>query len=275
MIITEHLQIPYVVVQVIAAGSFIRPEVVAEPLNEVRADYNLSTDPQLDMLSRYLYIAPVPPDYRDPDFPHPKTTHWIRPHAQKSREPYPLKKHYPNAPTIYFTLGTVFNTESGDLFSRVLSGLSTLKINLIVTVGKHIDPTEFGSQPDNIQIEQFIPQLTLLPQVDCVVSHGGSGSVIATLAHGLPMVLIPMGADQPHNADRCQALGVAEILDPITLTPDSVKETVSTVLNPPSYHKNTKQLRDKIDILPEPSHAVTLLEQLTKQKTPIYSTDTP
>src|SRR5204863_7210801 len=117
------------------------------------------------------------------------------------------------APIVYFTLGTVFNVESGDLFTRVLMGLRDLPVNVIATVGRDIDPAELGPQPDHIHIEQYVPQSLILPHCTMVISHGGSGSVLGALAHALPAVLIPMGADQPLNAARCADLGCAQVLD--------------------------------------------------------------
>jgi len=70
-----------------------------------------------------------------------------------------------------------------------------------------------GARPANVQIERYVPQKHLLPHCQLVVSHGGSDSVLGALAHGLPMVLLPIGADQPLNAVRCHALGVARVLD--------------------------------------------------------------
>lgn len=79
MIVAERLTLPHATVLVIAAGSFIRPAAVAEPLNEVRAEHDLPPDPDLAMLSRYLVLSPFPPSYRDPAFPLPATAHSIRP----------------------------------------------------------------------------------------------------------------------------------------------------------------------------------------------------
>jgi MGT family glycosyltransferase len=166
------------------------------------------------------------------------------------------------APTVYFTLGTVFNVESGDLFERVLAGLRELPINLIATVGHEIDPQEFGPQPANIQIARYVPQSAVLPRCDMVVSHGGSGSVIGALAHGLPMLLIPMGADQPLNAARCVELGVARSLDAVKATPESVRAAVAAVLAEPAFRRNAQRFRDEIASLPEPAYAVGLLERL-------------
>jgi UDP:flavonoid glycosyltransferase YjiC (YdhE family) len=82
------------------------------------------------------------------------------------------------------------------------------------------------------------------------------------LAHGLPQVLIPMGADQEPNARRCEALGVALVLDPVAATPADVAEGVTTVLSDASYRAAAERVRDEIAALPGPEHTVTLLEQL-------------
>ena len=164
------------------------------------------------MLNRGLQLSPCPPSFRDPDFPLLGNVFSYRPGvaipAGTASRP----------PTVYFTLGTGYTTI--DLVSRVLAGLREVAANLVVTVGDRIDPAEFGSMPDHVRIEKFIPQEQLLPTCDLVISHGGSGTTMGTLAHGLPSVLFPMGADQPHNAKRCVDLGTARALDPVSATPE-------------------------------------------------------
>jgi UDP:flavonoid glycosyltransferase YjiC (YdhE family) len=86
--------------------------------------------------------------------------------------------------------------------------------------------------------------------------------VVGTLAHGLPSVLIPLGADQPQNAARCADLGVALVLDAMQVTPESVRAAASTVLEDLAYRRNAERLRDEIAALPEPAHAVDRLERL-------------
>ena len=274
MVAAERLGLLYATVLVIAAGSFVRKEVVGERLNELRAEHGLPPDPELAMLSRYLVLSPFPPGYRDPAFPLPATAHTIRPltldGTQNDTAPQ-WKVHLNGAPTVYFTLGTVFNVESGDLFERVLAGLRELPINVIATVGRGIDPAEFGPQPANVQIAQYISQSIVLPHCAAVVSHGGSGSVMGALAHGLPMVLIPMGADQPYNAARCAALGVARLLDAVEATPETVRASVATVLADPAYRRAAERLHDESAALPEPTQALILLERLVEEKRPIIS----
>jgi UDP:flavonoid glycosyltransferase YjiC (YdhE family) len=274
MVAAEKLSVPHAMVLVIAAGGFVRPEAVAGPLNEVRAAHGLPPDPDLWQLSRYLVLSPFAPSYRDPGYPLPVTAHGYRVVTPRS-PPADAAIAWPpdpsGAPRVYFTLGTIYNMESGDLFQRVLAGLRELPIRLIVTVGCDFDLTELGPQPANVRIERFIPQAALLPDCDLVVAHGGSGSVTGALAHGLPMVLIPMGADQPLNAARCEALGVAVALDALTATPQEVSAAVRRVLAEPSYRSAAGRLRDEIAALPSPENAVQLLERLPAEKQPIYS----
>jgi UDP:flavonoid glycosyltransferase YjiC (YdhE family) len=85
------------------------------------------------------------------------------------------------------------------------------------------------------------------------------------------MVLIPMGADQPLNAARCEALGVARVLDAVDATPDVVREAVLAVLDDPPYRRAAGRARDEIAALPGPAHAVMLLERLAAEKRPLCS----
>ena len=279
MIVAERLGLPYATVLISATGSFVRPDVVAGPLNEVRAEQGVPPDSELAMPGRYLVLSPFPPRYRDPGAPLPATAHTLRLLARDatsdeatSSEAAPSEAapawlaHLGDVPTVYVTLGTIFNMESGDLFQRVLAGLRELPIDLVVTVGRDIDPAEFGPQPANVHIERYVPQAILLPHCRLVVSHGGSGSVLGALTHGLPMVLLPLGADQPLNAARCETLGVARVLDAVGATPLMVREAVSRVLDDPAYRRAAEGFRDEIEALPEPRHAVLLLERLAEEQ---------
>lgn len=255
MVVAERLGLPHATVLVTASGGFVRPAIVVPPLDEVRAEHGLPPDPELAMPSRHLVLSPFPPSLRDPAFPLPVTTHLLR-----LRSPGPSTRD--GVPTVHFTLGTIFNVESGDLFQRVVAGLRALPIRLVVTVGRDVDPAELGPQPPHVRIERYVPHAELLPQCILVVSHGGSGSVLDALAHGLPMVLLPMGADQPLNAARCEALAVARTLDALSATPRAVADAVVRVLEDATYRRAAERVRDEIAALPGPEHAVRLFEQL-------------
>jgi UDP:flavonoid glycosyltransferase YjiC (YdhE family) len=111
-------------------------------------------------------------------------------------------------------------------------------------------------------VESFVPQADLLPDTDLVVSHGGSGTLVATLAHGLPSVLLPLGADQPHNAARADALGLARILDPATAGPDEIGLSVGEALQDDAALHRARLVADEIGSLPTAEQMVPLLEEL-------------
>lgn len=271
MVAAERLGLPNATVLVAAAGSFVRPAVVGEALSELRAAHGLPPDLELEMLRRHLMLSPFPPSFRDPAHPLPATAHSFRPLIPESggNAAPAWSSMLPDAPIVYVTLGTVFNMESGDLFTRVLTGLRDLPVNVLVTVGHHIDPADFGPQPANVHLERYVAQGAILPHCSLVVSHGGSGSVIGALAHGRPSVLLPMGADQPLNAARCVELGVAQVLDPIGATPDIVRAAVAAVLADPSHRGAAERLRDEFAALPGPAHAAQLLDRLAAGERPL------
>ncbi len=258
-IAAERYGVPCVPVLVLASGGLLRKDVVAKPLHALRAEHGLPPDPGLSMLDRDLVLSPFPSSLRSPRFPLPPT-------AVEFRQPSPLSvTRTTPAPTVYLTLGTVVLGDVAHLFPRVLAGVAQLSAaHVVVTVGAGRDPASLGPVPEHVRIERFVPQADLLPQCDLVISHGGSGTVLGALAHGLPSVLVPMGADQHYNAQRCAELGTARVLDSVDLTPADVAETVSAVLADASYRRAAQRFEAAIAALPGPEHMVPLLEELVR-----------
>ena len=254
----EVLGIPTATVLVLAAGMLVRPDLVSGPLATLRAEHGLPPDPGLAMLTRGLVLSPFPPSFRSPasPVPIPETAFAFRPDNRVPITPRSSRKR------VYVTLGTVFNSGSGDLFERLLTGLADIDADVLVTVGRDIDPADFGVQPDHVRIERFIPQAEVLRDTDLVVSHGGSGSLMATLAHGIPSVLLPLGADQPHNARRAEELGLARSLDAATATPETIRQSVSEGLDDQAALERARRVANEIDGLPGVEGTVPLLEAL-------------
>jgi MGT family glycosyltransferase len=157
------------------------------------------------------------------------------------------------------------------VFSKLLAGLHDVDAEIVLTVGNAFDPTTLGPQPTHIHLERYLPLGPLLARCSLVLFHGGSGTLGYVVASGLPMVIVPLGADQPENAARCAELGVSRTLDQAQLTPEHIREVVLDVLHTPSYRQNAKRLRDEFDALPGLDYAVMLLERLARDKAPIIA----
>jgi UDP:flavonoid glycosyltransferase YjiC (YdhE family) len=252
-------------VVVTAAGGFVDAGLIGPSLEELRARHGLPTDGALAGLHGDLTLEPVPPGLRDPADPLPPTAVPVRPpildEAAALRAAAPARARPRRS--VYLTLGTVFPQESGDLFARVLAGLAVLDVDVLVTVGRECETAELGPQPANVRVEQFVPVAAALAGRDLVISHAGSGTVIATLALGLPSLLLPLGADQPWTADRCAALGVSRVLDPVICTPAQVTATVLDLLGDEAAKRRARTLAQRAAALPTTAEATDLLERVT------------
>ena len=269
-IVAEQLGVPHAAVQTTAFRPYLY-DMIRVPLSQRRVEAGLPPDPDLAMPFRYLFLSPFPSGYLDPTVTLPVTTHQLRPvpFDRSGGEALPeWCDHLPDRPTVYLTLGTAYNYRT-DIVRTFLDGLSGEPINLIVTVGRDQDPGQFGPQPENVHIEHYIPQTLLFGRCDLVLTHGGSGTVMAALTHGLPMVIVPIAADQPDNAERCAKLGVARIVQPTGLTSAQAVGVVREVLGQAQYRQAAERLRAEIAELPGPEHGVELLERLVAEKRPL------
>ena len=147
---------------------------------------------------------------------------------------------------VYLTLGTVFNAESGDLLARALAGVRELGLPVVVTTGRQIDPAELGPQPPSVRVQRWIPHEELLPWCRAIVSHGGSGTALGALAHGLPSVLLPIGADQPQTAARLAELGAALGSIPSTATSGEIADAARRVLDDPLLRRRGSARAEEI-----------------------------
>jgi UDP:flavonoid glycosyltransferase YjiC (YdhE family) len=164
----------------------------------------------------------------------------------------------PRLQTIHLTLGTVFNEAPGVL-STAIAGLRQLPLNLVVTSGPGTDSARFGTQPSHVLIEPYIPHSLLLPHCQLVVSHGGAGIMLSALAHGLPQLILPQGADQFMNATTCQSAGAALALRPDELSAEAVAAAAERLLTDAAFRHAAAGIRAEIDAMPSAAEVLAVL----------------
>ena len=212
-------------------------------------------------LYRYLYLDVCPPSLQVPE-PVADAVQGIR--TVETRPPatqLPWLDALGGRPIVYVTLGTVYNRNL-DVFRALLDGLRDEPLNLVVTVGKQNDPAMLGPQPSNVHVHRFVPQERVLPHCAAVVTHGGAGSMLGALAFGLPLLIVPQGADHFYNADRAVAAGAAVQLMPDRLTADSACAAVRMLLHDDTYREAAHRIESEFDAMPDPLQAVETLERL-------------
>jgi UDP:flavonoid glycosyltransferase YjiC (YdhE family) len=210
---------------------------------------------------RYLYLDVCPPSLQVPGVVAGAVQGIRTVEAQPPATRLPWLDALRGLPIVYITLGTVYNRDI-DVFRALLDGLRDEALNLVITVGKQHDPSVLGRQPSNVQVHQYIPQELLLPHCAAVVTHGGAGSTLGALAFGLPLLIVPQGADHFYNADRAVAAGAAVQLMPDRLTADAARDAVRMLLHDDTIRDAAHRIKNEFDAMPEPQQAVETLEQL-------------
>ncbi|HET9739008.1 MAG TPA: nucleotide disphospho-sugar-binding domain-containing protein [Solirubrobacteraceae bacterium] len=124
------------------------------------------------------------------------------------------------------------------LLERVLTALGTLPVRALVTTG---GATLQSTPPANVHVARYVPHARVLPQAAAVVTHAGLGTVHAALAHGLPLVCLPIGRDQPDNAARVEWHGAGVRLSPKS-SPAVIGAAVKRVLEDPGFAASARRL---------------------------------
>ena len=92
------------------------------------------------------------------------------------------------------------------VYREALDSLSHLPVRVLVTVGRDRDPADLGPVGPNVHVARWVPQADVMPHTAAMICHGGSGTVRAGLAAGVPLAVLPLFADQPFNAQRVTEL---------------------------------------------------------------------
>ncbi len=262
-LISTSFGVPYVDVgygSLIPRALLVAAGTAAAPHWQARG---LEPDP-LAGIFRHLYIDPCPPTLQSPEIVDVKSVQQVRPTAApRIGQRPPWMRALPHDQTVYLTLGTIWNTDT-DLFRLAIDALAD-RVNLIVTIGRQNDPEMFGPQPPGVIIRSYIPQDELLPWCDAAVVHGGSGTVLGALAHGVPLLVLPQGADQWSNAEQVTAVGAGLRLLRDEVTVRAIRHAVKLLLNEPSYRRTAATIQGEIRAMPSAEDAMARIEALTSR----------
>ena len=155
------------------------------------------------------------------------------------------------------SFGTVVPTDGHfpDLYRRVIDALAGVPARVLVTVGRHANPAELGPLPPNVHVERWVAQASVMPHAAAMVAHGGAGTTLAALAAGVPLVLLPLSADQPINARRVAELGAGLSLDGGAAGVPRLAAAVARVLEAPDYRTAARRVAAEVATLPPVAEA--------------------
>ncbi|MEL6574175.1 MAG: glycosyltransferase [Pseudomonadota bacterium] len=148
-----------------------------------------------------------------------------------------------------------------------LDGLANLNAHVFVTTSKAIDPADL-TIPANAHVVQYADHNAILARADLCVTHGGHGTMMRALKHGVPMVVIPgFPHDQAPNAALVEKLG-AGIALPGDADAAKLGEAAGRILGDPSFSSSAaKQAREAKEV-DSASSAADILERFATRTTP-------
>jgi MGT family glycosyltransferase len=245
--------------------------ILPELLDGLRMRHGLPSDPTLASYDRFLVLKFLPPSWQIPMPAEPAVTHCFSapPFDMSSDDALPTwVDALPDRPTVYATLGTTFNKAPG-IFRAIIDALSRLPVNGIITVGKAMDPAQFGTLPANVYVEKYIPQTLLLSRCDAMIFHGGYNSFHSAMWHGLPVVAVPLEAgDQVPTAEQLAAMGLGVMVKEQPPTAQAIAAAVEHILCDEAYRARGTAFGAELRSLPPLEIAVARLEQLARDHAP-------
>jgi len=244
---------------------------VATPrIDEIGRAEGLAADPKREWLRRSPFLTVFPatldgggqPDthrFRDPDWDAP------------ARE---LPGWWPGRdadPLVYLTFGSVAGgfAQALPAYELALSAVADVPARVLLTVGRELDLDTLPELPANVHVERWVPQQDVLAHASAAVVHGGSGSTLGALAAGVPLVVVPLFADQPMNARRVAEVGAGLAVEPnladVRATVEPLRDAIETVLAEPSYGERAREIADEVRAEPSVDEAIPLLERLGRR----------
>lgn len=140
-------------------------------------------------------------------------------------------------PLIYISLGTLLNT-STSFFQKCIQAFKDKPVTVIISIGTIVKEEKLGLIPDNIFIYPFVPQLEILKHASVFITHGGMNSVNESIYYGVPMLVIPVGNDQPAVAKQIETLHMGKSLSRKHLMPETLADNTMSIVKDATYKKS-------------------------------------
>ena len=214
----------------------------------------IHTSPHLN-----LYLYPDEADYRRA---RPLDGPWVNLQASVRATDAPWEQPEALAgrdgSLVYLSLGSL---GSGDveLMQRLIDTLAAAPYRVIVSLGPQHEQLRLA---DNMTGAEFLPQASILPQVDLVITHGGNNTVTECLYFGRPMVILPLFWDQYDNAQRLHETGLGIRLATYGHEPEELTGAIDRLLADGALRARLEAISARLRAVPGTVTAANAVERL-------------
>jgi UDP:flavonoid glycosyltransferase YjiC (YdhE family) len=223
-------------------------------LNESRAALGLAPADGTSALTRGPWISWIPQAWYPEELRTAAYRYYQAPPGPAAGLDPAIAQLPTGEPFVLATLGSLTgNTLSPETtpLPHIVEALGTLPCTAVVALGRDADPADWtGPRPGNVHLASFVQQQLLLPACDLFLTHAGFGGIREALTAGVPMVALPLNADQPVNAQRLAELGVGAVVSRDKADSPTLAAACRKVLDDPSYRLAARGFQRQILGLP-------------------------
>jgi MGT family glycosyltransferase len=166
---------------------------------------------------------------------------------------------------IYLSLGSL-GCMDVDLMQRVIDVLGGTDHRVIVSMGPLHEQLKLG---EKMYGEQYLPQASILPQCDLVITHGGNNTVGEAFNFGLPAIVLPLFWDQYDNAQRIDELGFGRRLDTYNFAPEELTTAIDELVSDEGLARKLSDVSSRLQADPGRKKGADLIEQLVRTGEPV------
>jgi MGT family glycosyltransferase len=214
-----------------------------------------------------MYLFPEIADYRR-SRPLGPTWHRLNSTVRTGEVAFDVNERVPgDGKVVYLSLGSLGCMDVG-LMQRLIDAMAATDHRTIVSMGPLQDQMKLGP---NMYGDRFLPQPSILPQCDLLITHGGNNTVCEGFHFGLPMIGLPLFWDQYDNAQRLRETGLGERLPTYGWEPRDLIGAVDRLLGDDGL--GTRMRRDAETIRADPGHVrgADLVERVARTGEPVTS----
>lgn len=160
--------------------------------------------------------------------------------SEQWENPWPAHK---DRPIVVVAFSSTFQNQTKSI-QNCINAIKDLPVNGCVTLGPAMEVIELNC-PDNVVVMKSVKHSLLFPHADLVITHGGHGTIIRSLANGLPLIILPMGRDQGDNAIKVELCNTGIKLSPKS-SPSRISKAIKQILSNGFYKQNALRIKEKI-----------------------------
>jgi len=162
-------------------------------------------------------------------------------------------------PPVVFTLGSSVVHFAPTFYEMAIDAIKQLGMRAVLLTGPNFPSRTL---PPSVLQFDYLPLERILPRAAAVVHQGGIGTCAESLRAGIPSVVVPFGFDQPDNAERLRALGVAAVIRRNDVSVASINEALSSILNTTTHATLARELKAGMDHKSEMNKTLDAIERV-------------